>query len=312
MNVTTHFRKVITITAEDSPNVKYARAQLEAGIEPTGEVIIPGVLPWHDFLHRLETWDDIRKAIGLYAMFYEGPQVLMFPPGWLDLSAQRARRLPPAYQRRAEAIGIDPGEGVDRTAMCAIDRFGILEMWAAPTKDTNAAYHIMKSFVMRHRVDPAKVCIDVGGGREHAHRMRAEGIRIRAVGFGESPTVQPTKGYKSSLRKVEDKEVRYEYRNRRSEMYGILRLLIDPSKGEEGFAIPAMYRDLRQQLCKMPLMYDAEGRVYLPSKNKKSPNSEERTLRDILGCSPDESDALVLATFALTSLKKKRRIGVLR
>jgi hypothetical protein len=40
-----YFRRVIRIKAEDSPNVRYALAQIAAGKKPTGEVILPGVLP---------------------------------------------------------------------------------------------------------------------------------------------------------------------------------------------------------------------------------------------------------------------------
>lgn len=39
----THFRKVIQITAEDSPNVKYARREIAAGLTPSNKQIVPGV-----------------------------------------------------------------------------------------------------------------------------------------------------------------------------------------------------------------------------------------------------------------------------
>lgn len=108
-------------------------------------------------------------------------------------------------------------------------------------------------------------------------------------------------------------------------MYGILRDLLNPGPVLEdadgnfiakvsatgGFGIPAKYAELRRQLAPMPLDYDGEGRMYLPPKNKPTPTYKGRTIRDLIGRSPDHADSLVLAVFGLVVRPSKIRVGVL-
>ena len=49
----------------------------------------------------------------------------------------------------------------------------------------------------------------------------------------------------------------------------------------------------------IPKRYDREGKMYLPPKDKRAPESKEQTLREILGHSPDRSDAACLAVWAM-------------
>ena len=81
-------------------------------------------------------------------------------------------------------------------------------------------------------------------------------------------------------------------------MFGLLRERLDPDNNTP-FAIPEDLRELRRQLAPIPLMYDGEGRLLLPPKNKADKNSNVQTLYDIIGNSPDEADSLVLAYFAM-------------
>jgi hypothetical protein len=121
---------------------------------------------------------------------------------------------------------------------------------------------------------------------------------------------------KSHDEAIIEKEERYHFKNRRAEMYGTLRVFLDPSlkryvgnKDEfTGFGLPAEYIELRRQLSLIPLSYDQEGRLYLLPKYKRSPNSTERTLTEIIGCSPDEADALVLAIHAMQHLTRRIKI----
>ena len=71
-----YHRRVITIRAEDSPNVRLALAQRAAGKVPTGKVLVPGVLTWEQYLHHRATWDKMRQCIGLDAKFYLGAELL--------------------------------------------------------------------------------------------------------------------------------------------------------------------------------------------------------------------------------------------
>jgi phage terminase large subunit-like protein len=93
-------------------------------------------------------------------------------------------------------------------------------------------------------------------------------------------------------------------------MYGTLRLALDPSVLVNGFGLPKDIIRLRRadggpslrgQLEILPLLYDPEGRLYLPPKQKKNTDDKTMTIKDMLdGHSPDEADALVLACYGLT------------
>jgi hypothetical protein len=114
---------------------------------------------------------------------------------------------------------------------------------------------------------------------------------------------------KTVRERTQDKETGYVYRNRRAEMFGMLRVRLDPANATP-FGIPTEYRELRRQLSLIPLKYDTEGRLFLPPKNKRSANSNEQTLTDIIGHSPDEADSLVLAVFGqfYPSTKREARV----
>ncbi len=93
----------------------------------------------------------------------------------------------------------------------------------------------------------------------------------------------------------EQRERQYEYVNMRAEMYGELRQLLDPCG--KGFSI----RDpeIRRQLSPIPLLYDGEGRMRLLPKNPRGAKKDEECLAKLIGCSPDETDALVLAVHGM-------------
>jgi hypothetical protein len=87
-------------------------------------------------------------------------------------------------------------------------------------------------------------------------------------------------------------------------MYGQLRDLINPCR-DDAFILPPTYQALRQELAVLPLMYDSEGRMYLPPKDDaRAKATGQVSIRQLLGRSPDRADSLVLAVHAL---KSKRR-----
>ena len=312
-----HYRKVIRIRAEDSPNVRLAMAERAAGIEPSGEVLVPGVLTWDEYCKRRATWDKIRQTIGLDAIFYEGAEVLMFPPDWLDRAEQRAREIG-NRPRRAQGIGIDPAEGGDKTAMAAVDDLGLIELVSKKTPDTSVITGEAVAFMRRHGVDPSKVCFDTGGGgKQHADRLRAMGFAVRTVAFGESIVLDPKRGLRQISERREQKEEKYVHLNRRAQMYWDLRTLLDPAATPRGFAIMEGIRgllvdgetELRHQLAPIPLTYDKEGRHYLLPKDNPKDDQDDRTLKKLIGHSPDEADALVLAVFAMTQKSLRQTAG---
>ncbi len=315
-----YIRKIIHITALDSPNVRLATEQRRRGLPVTHQEMVPGVLSEREFQKRSATWDDILQTIGLHARFYEGAEVLMYPPQWLNRAEQLAReRGNRQHPNNKRSLGIDPGEGMANTAWAVVDDSGLLELKSKKTPDTSEIIEDTLTLMRRWQVPPDRVIFDRGGGgKQHADRMRAmrtfdypNGIKVRTVAFGESISLDPKRGLRPIDVRMDAKEDKYTYVNRRAEMYGELRILLDPSatfrdsSGKEvecSFAIPQKYSELRTQLAPIPLLYDGEGRMRLPPKNRKSEANKkngEKTLTEIIGRSPDEADALVLAVHGL-------------
>lgn len=327
-----YFRRVFRWTAEDSPNVRLALAQRRAGFAqgadgkmvllpippggkvPTGEVLVPGVLTWDEYVTRRLTWDLIRQCVGLDAQFYTGPELLLFPSEWLI----RASRL--SASGKAEAIGCDPGEGGANSAWCVVNRTGILDMLSMKTPDTTVITSTTLG-LMRHWDVPAHmVCFDRGGGgKQHADRLRSQGFKVTTVAFGESLVNMPKRGITLVEEKIEEREERTAYVNRRAEMFGEFSLLCDPSLNPTGFAIPGKYQELHRQLGLMPKLWDSEGRIRMLPKNKGTkgmpePGEDEHdqdTLVGRIGCSPDEADAAAVAVWRMQNRVKPKRVGAL-
>lgn len=339
---TRYFRKIIRIKAIDSPNVRYALAEIASGRPVSNKVIVPGVLTYSEYKFRRAVWDKVRQTIGLDAEFYLGVQNLLFPPEWLNLSEEVAKSLADKG-RQAEAVGIDPGEGAEDTCMVAIDGKGIIEVVSKKTPDTSVIVDEIIAFISRHRVPYHRVGIDRGGGgKQYADVLRNRGYNIRTIAFGASIaaeprryTAMPLKGAPAHEARKEYVEQKYVYINRRAQMYGELRLAIDPSvcllhsileerrknsvnwEGRRSslieprpFAIPSQYAEIRSQLAPIPLLYDGEGRMYLPPKNNRSGN-KGKTLVELIGHSPNETDALVVAIHVLLHEERVVEAGAL-
>lgn len=302
-----YYRKIIKITAEDSPNVKAGLLYASAGKPVSPILVIPGVLPYDEYLKRRATWDSVRQCIGLDAEFYEGAEVLLYPPLWLNFAEAKADELVRANTHRiAKAMGVDPAEGGDRTAFAIVDELGLIDLISVQTPDTTVVTSRTIALIERYNLAPERVFFDRGGGgKEHADRLRAQGYKVQSVGFGEASTIEPRRGMIRVEERKEVREERYTYKNRRAEMYGELRILLDPSRENGVFAIPKRFVELRRQLSLFPLWWDEEGRLYLPPKQRKTGDrnttagQQKQTLDQIIGHSPDESDALVLAVHAM-------------
>lgn len=296
------YRRVIKIRAEDSPNVRYGLKQRAAGLTPTDRMVVPGVLSYATYEKRRLLWDPIKQSISLDAEFYEGSENLLFPPVWLNRAesvSEQTRKVKREFHR-PKAIGVDPAEGGDSSVWTVVDEFGVLTQISKKTPDTSfiTAYTIV---LMREwGVEPEHVWFDLGGGgKQHVDRLRDQGYEVKGTGFGEAASsVNRFNRWRRRSDRIDEAEGKVVYKNRRAELYGILRLLLDPSE-EQGFGIPAEYTELRRQLAPMPLLYDGEGKMRMLPKNKRDPKSKEMTLVELLGKSPDEADSLVLATFGL-------------
>ena len=300
-----YHRKIIKIKAEDSPNIRLALSEIQWGEKLSGKVLVPGLIDYETYLQRRKMWDNVRQCIGLDAEFYEGAEVLLYPPDWLNRAETIARGL---GERKAASIGIDPAEGGDNTVWAASDKKGLIELVSMKTPDTSIIPSRTLQFMHKHGVEAESVYFDRGGGgKEHADRMRAQGHKVNSVAFGESvKSFTRFRFGRTAKERMEEEETRYVYKNRRAQMYGMLRILLDPTN-EDGWGIPEKYTELRRQLGPIPLMYDGEGRLELPPKNKRDPQSTKETMTDLIGCSPDEADALVLSVFGLRGEGRRRR-----
>jgi hypothetical protein len=347
------YRKVIKITGHDSPNVRLGLEEVRLGKKPSGKMIVPGVLSYPEYVKRLATWDQIRICIGIQAEFYEGAEVLLYPPQWLDIAAKKAVQLYQEFrqggkQRMALGMGVDPAEGGDETSISVVDEYGLIELWSDKTPNTNdivgRTIAMMRKYGLLNA--PERVVFDRGGGgKQIADQLRAQKLSVRTVGFNESVNDDPKYGRHRMSHRLDVKELRFAYINRRAEMYGTLRLLLDPSFAEQvaarpelavfgriganGFALPSCYPELRRQLSLMPLLYDSDGRMrMLPKTRKSSPGKwnplstvtsvssrqkdAEPTLFDILGRSPDQADSLVLAVHGMVRPISRVKVGGIR
>lgn len=289
-------RKIIRITAEDSPNVKYALREIANGKKPSGRIIIPGVLPYDDYAWARKYWNAKKQCAGLDADWYTGSEVLMFPPEWLNRAESLAAALS-GKRRAGKGLGIDPAEGGDNTSWTIVDELGVLEQLSMKTVDTEPIVSRTLALMREHNVPADRVCFDRGGGgKEHADRMRKMGHPVRTVGFGESVALEIKAGKNPVSLRREVKEEKYAFVNRRAQMYWEARDLLNPVS-KVGFAIPKSLSRLRHQLSVIPLTYDREGRCSLLPKH--DPDPKKPSFTKLVGHSPDEADSFVLALHAM-------------
>lgn len=304
-----YFRKVFKIRAVDSPNVRLAEAEIAAGKKPSYATAVPGVLPYDEYLARRAMWDPVRQCIGLDAEFWEGKDALMFPPVWLNAAHDRHDQIIIQRLRQRNgivgtpAIGCDPAEGGDDCTWAVRDDAGYVRLRAQKTPDTSVIPGITIALMREFNVDPGRVFFDRGGGgKEHADYLNAEGWGVHSIGFGEAASQpDPEPGFIDFPERVDRKETAYAYLNRRAQMYYEFRLQLDPAHNPAGCGIPSDWLELRRQLAPIPLTYDKEGRVFVLPKNPPpgSPDPDKvKTLKKLIGCSPDHADAAVLANHA--------------
>lgn len=315
-----YYRKVIRIRAEDSPNVRYALNELAQGKPVSHTIVVPGVLTYDELLKRRRTWDKIRQTIGLDAEFPKDARLFLFPPNILSFSEAFAEELlkPELYKsRKAKGLGCDPAEGGDKTSICIVDEYGVLDLISLKTPDTSKIPKMVLDAMREWGLKPSQVNFDRGGGgKQHADVLRSQGFAVHTTGFGEAMTPDPKHGITTVRKRKEQKEEKYTYKNRRVEMYDDLAKLCDPLLNQRGgFGILSarhgeQYGELRTELAPLPRQYDDEGRMWLPPKQKKNATDERETLTEIIGHSPDEADALVLAVNIMIHPGDKRKAGV--
>lgn len=232
MTPTRYARRVIHICAEDSPNVQLAMKECGAKWDgekivypddrrPSGRQVVPGVLPWDEYAHRRTNWDAIRQCVGLNGQFYEGAELLMFPPHWLNRAEEIARALDIAKRvGLRKYMGVDPAEGGDNSAWCVIDKMGIRRMRSFKTPDTTAVTSTTIQLIREYNIDPRDVIFDKGGGgTQHVDRLREQGYNVGSLAFGESVSPPPRRITPGVQTRKEEKEEAYAFKNRRAHIY---------------------------------------------------------------------------------------------
>lgn len=287
------YRKVIHIGADHSPNVRLAKKLKARGIEGPYPIVIPGVVDWDDYNNRLALWDAIKLEQRHRGFFYEGKELLMYPPELLDQAEEIYEHISRHQRRRAEGIGIDSGEGGDESSFFVVDRYGPIEEETFSTPNTMMVPGKAIALIKKHKIDPQRVYLDVGGGgKEHADRLREQGYNVSTVHFGERATLEEAPTGKTAIDSYERGQT---FKNRRVEMYWMLRELIE--RGQ--FGIPREMTELRKELAPVPVCYDSEGTLFLPPKSHPNPDYKGKTIVQLVGHSPNRSDALVLAIFGM-------------
>jgi hypothetical protein len=307
------FRKVFKIKAEDSPNVKLAVKEIAEGKKPSGRILVPGAKDYNTYMVHRSEWDEKMQCIGLDAEFYEGDDVRLIPLQWLsEARTDKARGVAsgPVY------IGVDPAEGGDLSVWTVVDSVGILEQLSMKTPDTSAIPSQTLALMNKWKCKANNVFFDRGGGgKQIADQLRKSGFKVNTVGFGETVSLEKRRGVTTLDKRKETDEERYTYKNRRAQMYAMIRESINPLNGKP-FAFPSGILDrvngndrksLENQLLPIPLEYDEEGRLKLAPKQKKSKDDKTITLTEIIGHSPDEADSLALALYGL---KRRRNVAV--
>ncbi len=227
-------------------------------------------MTYDEYVRREQEWDDARKVPRLYGDFYFGPETMLFPYTWLDaaMDPKRWKELN-RKKRYAQAMGVDVAAGGgDKTCWAIADEHGVMDIIVRDTSDTMEICGLTTWLMKKYNIPAECVAMDAGGlGKPITDRLKELGYDVQPIGFGESADAKTS------------------YRNRRAEMYGEFRALLDPNRPRGPFALPPNAHQLRQQLAVLPLQYDSEERLILPPK---------RDLRRQLGRSTDEADAVVM------------------
>ena len=312
-------RKVIKITADDSPNVRRARELIKIYGKDVMKrrdflkscTLIPGVIDWAAYQERRKLRPKAWQTVSMDAEWYEGPEEKMYPLEWRKACMDYADELEKKKNRRtAKSVGIDTGEGKADTSMYAVDDLGIVGRRSMKTPDTSKIEGDVLGFCREVGCPTERAYFDRGGGgKQIADYMRSHGHQVNTVAFGEPVSIEKRRGVTPFDERKGHEELRTTFVSRRCQLYWLLREVMDPGLGHR-FGIPREYVELYRQMGPIPLKYDDRGRVWLPPKQPRprvdGKEGSEVTLIDLVGCSPDELEALALAVYGLHAKPAKR------
>lgn len=299
-----YFRKVFEMGVEYSPNIRYAKAELEMGLKPSGKIITPGVKDWSSYQQNLAKWDAIQICVCLHGKFYKGGQLDLYPDELIQHAVKLATK--PYSVKNPSTMGVDTGQGVANTVWTLGNEYGITDQISKKTADTSVIPDFTIELIRRYNLDPSRVAFDMGGGgKEHSDQCRRRGYKVRVIAFGGGVTPGPRAGRTPIDKRKEVQEEVMAFKNKRAMMFYSIRQLLLSKK----FGIPGHLNELIYQMSKIPILYDKDGQLYVPPKNKKE-GSNEQTLIDLIGYSPDELDSFAILAYLLTERSFQARAGV--
>lgn len=176
------------------------------------------------------------------------------------------------------SIGIDcAGSGRDYNVFYVVDNTHIYEVKKVQQASVFEMNSIARELIDRYRAK--QVSIDCTGGFGNGIADFLElmpDIDVYRVNFGNASDERDMDVHADGTKSKH-------YANARAQMYFNL---AEACKG--GFYIPDAYKDLKRQLLAQSYFINKSGRTQLLDKDE---------IKKIIGCSPDESDALALAHY---------------
>lgn len=250
--------------------------------EPLSRTFIPSKLEDNPYLkdtgyrRQIDSMPEPLRSQLLHGDFLAGredDEWQVIPTSWVRAAQARWMGEP---KTRMKAIATDPAQGgADKTAIARLhegNHFATIE--SRPGAETPDGPSVA-ALILKLRRDNAAIGIDMTGGwggsaRDHLktnNEITAIPIVFSAAGEGI------------------DKDTQYGYVNLRAKMYWEFRTALDPDGGED-IALPPSDRLLAQLTAS--LWRPKSGRIQIESKEG---------IKERLGVSPDEADAVVMAWY---------------
>lgn len=323
-------RRCITISGWDCSNVMERRLSKPSGpiggIEIKGrkfehsELIpeeyyehvkprIPGQTCYNEFMALLNSPDPfMRNVMALGKFPDEDPEKQVILPSYLVrpnelwLKWQRAwNKWRERHNARAlkmlerllpvQAFGLDVAASAtgDKTQLAAGGERGCRELHECQFQDTTQTVDwILETTRELYGIDLTRggipIAIDWGGGYGNAvgDPLRRKGVKVVQVNLGSAAELNPKR-----------------YGNKRAELYGEFARRVDPlgDFAESSFYLPDD-RELAEELVapqKIPQGQDGQKFILTPkTRSGASENFKGKTIKELLGRSPDKADAVVL------------------
>lgn len=278
----TGMRRLITVPAGSLMNVR------------EGRELIPSQLTRERADGLRERWarENPRLAdVLLDAIFpEEDPHLQLIFAEWIE----RARTAwTPDLPVQGFGLDVAWSDGGDETVLAAGGKVGVRALLRWKRDDTMATVgrviaSCREQFGVRLDAGQVPICVDAdGGGKGIADRLAELGCRVIQHFGGGSP---------------ENAQL---YRNRRAETWGELARRLDPAgPWPEPWALPADSR-LAADLAAPQKIYGSDGLKFGITPKDRAPGQDDsrgRTLRDLLGRSPDAGDAVAYLWAAVRTL----------